>query len=104
MVDPTSAFDAHYDKLALLRHKLRGAIDSTLRDESARLHSSVSTIRALSPKRTLERGYAVLVDEQHGSVSAVDDTTVGARIHAYLADGQLALDVVEQTTKERTDG
>lgn len=104
MVNPTSAFDAHFSKLSLLRHQLRGAITGTLRDESAKLSSAVSSIRALSPKRTLERGYAVLVDDEHRSVSAVDDTAPGARIHAYLADGQLALDVVEQTKKEAANG
>lgn len=104
LVDPTSAFDAHYDKLSLLRHRLEGSIGRVLRDEEATLGTAVSTIRALSPKRTLERGYAVLVDDAHQSVSAVDDTAAGARIHAYLADGQLSLDVVEITKKEPQHG
>ncbi len=94
MVDPTSAFAAHYDRLSLLRHKLDAAVDRRIRDEESLLRSAVSSIRALSPKRTLERGYAVLVDDDHGSVSSVADTGPGARIHAYLADGQLDLDVI----------
>ncbi|MHA6524165.1 exodeoxyribonuclease VII large subunit [Tessaracoccus sp. G1721] len=97
MVDPTSAFAAHYDRLSLQRHKLTAAIERRLRDEESHLRSAVSSIRALSPKRTLERGYAVLVDDAHRSVSAVTDTAPGARIHAYLADGSLALDVVATT-------
>ncbi|AQP45176.1 exodeoxyribonuclease VII large subunit [Tessaracoccus flavus] len=100
LVDPTSAFVAHFDRLVHLRHRLNAAVESTLREQEATLRTAVGTIRALSPKRTLERGYAVLVDDRHRSVSAVDDTQIGARIHAYLADGQLALDVVEQTKKE----
>ncbi|WP_052459828.1 exodeoxyribonuclease VII large subunit [Tessaracoccus massiliensis] len=99
MVDPTSAFAAHYDRLSLLRHRLGNAIDRRLRDEESDLRSAVSTVRALSPKRTLERGYAVLVDDAHTSVSSIADTTVGARIHAYLADGQLSLDVATITQK-----
>ena len=104
MIDPTSAFAAHYERLSLLRHRLGGAIDRRLRDEESDLRSAVSTVRALSPKRTLERGYAVLVDDFHASVSSVADTTVGARIHAYLADGQLALDVADLTAKEPQHG
>ncbi|MDO5676027.1 MAG: exodeoxyribonuclease VII large subunit [Propionibacteriaceae bacterium] len=104
MVDPTSAFAAHYERLSLLRHRLGGAIDRRLRDEESDLRSAVSTVRALSPKRTLERGYAVLVDDFHASVSSVADTTVGARIHAYLADGQLDLDVADLTAKEPQHG
>ena len=99
MVDPTSAFAAHYDRLSLLRHKLDTAVDRRLRDEESHLRSAVSSVRALSPKRTLERGYAVLVDDAHRSVSAVGDTAPGARIHAYLFDGQLDLDVVATTAE-----
>ncbi|GAA4896509.1 exodeoxyribonuclease VII large subunit [Tessaracoccus lubricantis] len=97
LVDPTRSFDAHVERLTLLRHRLEAAVDRCLRSEESDLRSAVSTIRALSPKRTLERGYAVLVDEHHASVSSVADTAVGSRIHAYLADGQLALDVADVT-------
>lgn len=104
LVDPTSAFTAHFERLALLRHRLSTAVERRLSAEESGLATAVSTIRALSPKRTLERGYAVLVDDAHASVSATRDTTVGSRVHAYLADGQLALDVVEITQKEATHG
>lgn len=97
LVDPTSAFAAHFDRLSLLRHRLDAAIERRLRDEESHVRSAVSSIRALSPKRTLERGYAVLVDDAHRSVSGVADTAPGARIHAYLADGSLDLDVVATT-------
>lgn len=100
MVDPTSAYAAHYERLSLLRHRLSTSIERRLRSEESDLRSAVSTVRALSPKRTLERGYAVLVDDGHASVSSVADTAVGARIHAYLADGQLDLDVADLTAKE----
>ena len=63
--------------------------------------AAVSTIRALSPKRTLERGYAVLVSDEHESIASVSDVAPGDRIHAYLADGELTLDVVEPSTKEQ---
>ena len=101
MVDPTSAFAAHYERLSLLRHRLASSIDRTLRAEEADLRAAVTSIRALSPKRTLERGYAVLVGPDHESVSSVADTSAGERIHAYLADGELTLDVVEAHKKEQ---
>ena len=100
MVDPTSAFAAHDDRLAHLRHRLNAAVDRTLDTAQADVRTAVGTIRALSPKRTLERGYAVLIDPARGSVSSVADAAVGARIHAYLADGELALDVAAVTEKE----
>ncbi|MDF1489121.1 exodeoxyribonuclease VII large subunit [Tessaracoccus caeni] len=95
MVDPTSAFIAHYDRLELLRHRLTTSIDRRLADEQATLRTHLGAIRAMSPKATLERGYAVLVDDDRRSVSVVDDAKPGSRIHAYLADGELTLDVVD---------
>ena len=54
----------------------------------------------MSPKSTLERGYAVLVSEDGESISSVHDTFPEERINAYLADGEIVLDVVDTT--ERT--
>ncbi len=102
LLDPTSAFVAHYDRLALLRHQLRGAIDGRLRDETGELQRLLAGVRAMSPKKTLERGYAVLVGDD-GTVSSIKDTAVGASVHAYLSDGELALDVTHITERNRDE-
>lgn len=105
LVDPTSAFVAHYERLHLLRHRLEAGIDRRIRTEEADVRAAVTAIRALSPKRTLERGYAVLVDAAgHRSVSSVTDAATGDRIRAYLADGELSLDVVGTIGKEPEHG
>ncbi len=93
MRDPMSAFAAHHDRLHLLRHQLRDSIGRRLEAEDRVLQNALTTIRATSPKATLERGYAVLVDEDQASVSSVVDVEAGQRIRAWLADGQLELDV-----------
>ena len=100
LVDPTAAFDAHHDRLALLRHQLHNSITATLREEQSELSRLLMGIRAMSPKSTLERGYAVLVSEDGESISSVHDTFPEERINAYLADGEIVLDVVDTT--ERT--
>lgn len=99
--DPTSAFAAHFDRLALLRHELRGHIQTLIRDEQSGLGQLLAGVRAMSPKKTLERGYAVLVSDESESVSSVGDTSRGSRIHAYLSDGELSLDVVDITERSR---
>ncbi|MGV8846123.1 exodeoxyribonuclease VII large subunit [Tessaracoccus sp.] len=90
--DPTSAFAAHLDRLALLRHRLGSGIDALLRHEESGLRAALTGVRAMSPKATLERGYAVLFDGE-ATVSSVHDTTTGSTIRAHLADGQLVLGV-----------
>lgn len=90
--DPTSAFTAHSDRLALLRHRLGSGIDAVLGKEESGLGTSLAGVRAMSPKATLERGYAVLFDGD-ATVSSVSATAEGTTIRAHLADGQLELAV-----------
>ena len=99
--DPTSAFAAHFDRLELLRHQLRSHISARLTGETSRLGQLLASVRAMSPKKTLERGYAVLISDENTSVSSVVDTAAGSRIHAYLSDGELSLDVVDITERNR---
>lgn len=102
--DPTHTFVAHEDRLRLLTHRLDAAISGVLHREEAALASSLSTIRATSPKATLERGYALLIDADQTSVSSVSETTRGDRIQAWLADGQLDLEVTGTHRNEEHDG
>ena len=102
LADPTRAFAIHDERLTLLRHQLRGAIDRRISDEASELGRLLATVRATSPKRTLERGYAVLVGEE-GTISSTADATLGEQIHAYLADGELALTIDEITERNRND-
>lgn len=100
MLNPTAAFDAHYDRLVLLRHQLLTFITNTIRDEQATLSNLITSVRAMSPKHTLERGYAVLVTEDGESIASIHEAFPEERIHAYVADGVFELDVVD--AHERT--
>ena len=98
--DPMSAFAAHHERLELLRHRISTAIGKRLQVEDSELKTALSTIRSMSPKATLERGYAVLVDERQRTVSSVTSATIGSRITASLHDGELVLDVLESLEQE----
>lgn len=100
--DPTSAFSAHTDRLELLRHRLGSGIDAVLRQEESGLRTSLAGVRAMSPKATLERGYAVLFDGD-ATVSSIGATTEGTTIRAHLADGQLELAVTGIHPQENHD-
>ncbi len=90
--DPTSAFTAHTERLEMLRHRLGTGIDAALRREESGLNTALAGVRAMSPRATLERGYAVLFDGD-ATVSSTGATAIGSTIRAHLADGQLELDV-----------
>jgi exodeoxyribonuclease VII large subunit len=49
----------------------------------------------MSPKATLERGYAILVDGEGHAVTSVNDADPDDDLLAYLLDGQLVVSVRE---------
>ena len=49
----------------------------------------------MSPKATLERGYSILVGPDGDALSSVAAVDVGDDLLAYLADGQLVVEVRE---------
>ena len=49
----------------------------------------------MSPKATLERGYSILVGPDGDAVGSVATIDVGDDLLAYLADGQLVVEVRE---------
>jgi exodeoxyribonuclease VII large subunit len=57
-----------------------------------------SVVEAVSPQRTLERGYAFL-QPQHGNavVRSVADVQAGDALRATLADGEILVNVREKT-------
>ncbi len=91
--DPAGSFDIHYDRLENLRLRLDHAIDPSLTQHVTSLQHDLSRVRAMSPKATLERGYAVLVDGEGGSVASIHDVDLDDDVMAYLADGKLTLGV-----------
>ena len=100
LASPAAALEGHRDRLALLRHRLRTAVDQQLTSRRTDLASHLSAVRALSPAATLQRGYALLVDEAQHVVSGVADAPVGGTLTAHLADGELTLTTQASHPKE----
>ena len=100
LASPAAALEGHRDRLALLRHRLRTAVDQQLTSRRTDLASHLSAVRALSPAATLQRGYALLVDEARHVVSGVADAPVGRTLTAHLADGELTLTTQASHPKE----
>ena len=58
-----------------------------LREATLGLDGRAATVRALDPRRVLERGYSITRDEAGRAVRRVDATATGAQLHTELADG-----------------
>lgn len=103
--DPSATLDGHRERLAIARERLSRAIDVRLREERTGLTHAIERVRALSPRATLQRGYAILTDAGGGTVDRVSATAKGRKLTARMADGQLALTVTktEPTQNEPTN-
>ena len=93
--DPTATFGRRYEQLTELRHRSNRAITSTVDRESALVSHHLARIRAMSPQATLDRGYSILLGPDGIAVRSVDQVNVGDDVVAQLADGQLAVKVMQ---------
>jgi exodeoxyribonuclease VII large subunit len=95
LADPAATFDLRSESLELLRHRGQRAIAGRVSHEASAVEHLLARVRAMSPKATLERGYAILVDGEGHSVTSVDEIDVDDDLLAHLVDGQLILAVRE---------
>ncbi|CAE6696933.1 exodeoxyribonuclease VII large subunit [Paraburkholderia nemoris] len=95
---------AHQAKLGMLSQRLDAALLRQHERQSARIDTLVARLEVLSPQRTLERGYAAVLDAQSGrAVRAPSSLKPGRRLTVHLAEG--AADIALADVQPRlTDG
>jgi len=95
LLDPSASLTGHFERLEATRERLVRAIGGRVREEHLGLAHTIERVRALSPRATLQRGYAILSDAEGGTVDRVAATAKGAKLTARLADGQLGISVTK---------
>ena len=95
LADPTVSFTLAAEQVSALAVRARRAIGSQLDRESVAVQHHLHRVRAVSPKATLERGYAILVGPVGHSVGTVAEIDPGDDLLAHLSDGQLVVEVRE---------
>ena len=75
--------------------RLRRAIAHTLERDRTALRHARHALHAVSPLATLERGYAIVFDAAGRILRVARDAPPGTSLRARLAEGELALRVVE---------
>ena len=93
LVDPTGSFAIHDAQVAEARGRALRAVSALVERESVAVGHHLARVRAMSPKATLERGYAIVVGPEGHALTSVADADPGDDLLAYLADGQLAVEV-----------
>lgn len=100
MMDPAATLDIAAERLQTTRERLLLATDRALETESREIDHLLRSVRSMSPKATLDRGYAVVADAEGRSVASVADTGADAHLDVHLSDGSLG--VVVETLARRT--
>jgi exodeoxyribonuclease VII large subunit len=75
-----------------LAQRLRRAVEQNLQHQRQRCMATARTLDAVSPLRTLGRGYSILLEAETGSlVHSARQVTPGLRLRARFADGEAGL-------------
>jgi exodeoxyribonuclease VII large subunit len=93
LADPTASFVVHAEQIQALRDRSRRAIRTRVEHEMSAVGYHLARVRAMSPRATLERGYAVLVNVDGHAVTSVQDVSVGDELTARLLDGEAVASV-----------
>jgi len=95
---------AHRARLGNLAQRLDAALSRQHERQVARVDTLAARLEVLSPQRTLERGYAALIDARSGrAVRAPSSLKPGRRLTVHLAEG--SADIALADVQERlSDG
>ncbi len=87
---PALRLQASSSALGMLFTRLRQATNDLLSDRQHRLALSARALNSVSPLATLQRGYAIVLDEKSGkALTDAGSLSTGDRIEARLARGRL---------------
>jgi exodeoxyribonuclease VII large subunit len=94
-VRPDRQLAAERDRLARLRHRLRRAIDVRLQAEIQAQSYRRERLQALDPKSILQRGYAVVRQQNGAIVRQSDRLRLGEELEIQLDRGRIGVRVLE---------
>ena len=86
---PATLVDARRDDVEALLQRARRCTDGRLQHARAELDQVRARVVALSPQATLDRGYAVVQDEDGAVVRDADAVPSGSDLQVRLAAGVL---------------
>lgn len=94
--DPMSIVRDHRQTLDSLTAAALNSAKALISDKRASYLSMAASLDALSPLKTLARGYGVVTDESGRAVRKATDVGIGDRLHVRLSEGSLECTVNER--------
>ena len=87
-------------RLQWFEQMLQRGVKQSLQQRRQRLEQLAAQLQLLDPRRVLQRGYALLQDEQGHAVTRAQSLSQGQRLHATLMDGEVVVTVDERRSAQ----
>ncbi len=104
LADPLGPVTVQAGQVAELRARCGRAARGRLREEASWVEHAIGRVRALSPRATLLRGYAIVSTEAGEPVDSTTAVATGDTVVAMLADGTFRAAVTTVDTRRESDG
>ncbi|MFT3834875.1 MAG: exodeoxyribonuclease VII large subunit [Micropruina sp.] len=104
LADPIGPMNVQAGQVRELRARGERAVRARLREEAAWVEHALSRVRALSPRATLLRGYAIVSTEAGQPVDSTTIVSPGDAVVTMLADGLFRAEVTEVESRRESDG
>jgi exodeoxyribonuclease VII large subunit len=92
---PALMVERSIGQLAMLRQRLGGGAHDALSDAAHRIALLGRALNSVSPLATLDRGYAIVLDEDGKALTDATKASKGDEIRARLSKGELVATVTK---------
>jgi exodeoxyribonuclease VII large subunit len=100
LADPRSGLEDRSAEVEELRARTRRCLGHQLHRAGDDLAHQLARVRSLSPLATLERGYAVVQDDDGHVLGSIEQAHSDQSLHVRLRDGRIHVTVHETSTEE----
>ncbi len=90
---PEVLLQQHGTQIRMLQHRLQSSFNYQLQQRTQHLKRAGSSLNALSPLATLDRGYSILRNQHQQIIHSTQQVSAGETLTAQLADGHLQVNV-----------
>jgi exodeoxyribonuclease VII large subunit len=103
LADPRSGLADRTHEIAELCARTRRTLHHQLRHAQSDLEHQLARVRSLSPLATLERGYAVVQDDEGHVLTSTSQAKPGQELHVRVRDGRVHVTVTDTSAEPVAD-
>jgi exodeoxyribonuclease VII large subunit len=94
-LSPALKISREQERLTLLKNTLKNSMINRIEHHQHTIQNSAQALDTLNPLRTLQRGYAIILDTKNKIISTTKSLTIGDRIKTKFSDGEILCEVKE---------